>query len=530
MTDSIKLIFTYDDSVDAMVCTKPSYNEVYSFFQDIIHVVTPEEAALGIDSILAIPSYRSSLNVVGIFGPAEVTYRVFDSSQVNGDSLIEITGTNYWDQAFSPIVGERPLDFIVYGVALNTGIEMVSLADCITNPPSSGDATTIEITFFKDDNSKTVPEPEVYPSVARSLDKLVDKMEGNTVEVPGDPKVFETAFDYKIVNGIFQGHIYEPFTLNDEEEVTVELVHDNSVLSSLKLYKYISEYPGSDKMVQVIGYAYPKDPVGAADVFTIATDCESLPNLIGQFSAVGQCYTDFFEGKLPFPENYFGEMPTQPGREPYTDQQLYSDDYGLYLRFTGSVESKTVPAYETYKEAVPSVERSMWKIAEMFTPESKDENKEDSETVYDVNNTDRYEYFLNVFVSDTVPRFSFHDPVKGRYGPHSVLCDILKTMPFSINYFKANLKIYDTKMLFDKIRSSFAYVDSDNNIHSLISPSYGSAIDSGTTYYDALLIGEIIVTSNQEVDCSNLWAIVSYRNGGQEKLASPLNITFSDAN
>ena len=385
MADSIQLIFTYDDSVDAMVCAEPSYNEVYSFFQDIIHVATPEEAALGVDSLLAIPSYRSSLNVVGIFGPAEVTYRVVDSSQVNDESQYEIaiTGTNYWDLFVNGPNGIPPSDFIVYDVTLNTEIEMVSLENCITNPPSPsfGDDTTIEITFYKDDegsDQKTVPEPEVYPSVARSLDKIIDKMEGNE---------------------------------------------------------------------------------------------------------------------------------------------------------------------ETYKEAVPSVERSMWKIAELFGNTNNEQNNIESEIVYDDTNVDRF--VLTLSGTSLHPRgiIDYKTNPGGIPGgipgkevadvlPSSVnyqsLCNCVKTSPFAIDYFTAKINILGVEMHFNHIKSSFAYVDSDDSIHSLISASYGYKNGSSNlsgNYNEALLFGEIVVTENLTADCSGLFAIItSESNNTLAKIVQGTNI------
>lgn len=372
MADSIKLTFIHDDSADTPICTEPSYNEVYSFFQDIIHVATPEETALGAGYFQVIPAYRSSFNA-GPSEPVEVTYRVVDFSQINNGGEITITGTNYWDLFVNGPNGTPPSDFIVYDISLAHG--RVSLESFQFNPSLYDPTANIEITFFKDGNSKTVPEPEVYPSVARSLDKLVDKMEGNTVKVPGDEKTFETGFSYTTTHQTIDSEdgpsifVNLTGTLDDlpewtEQKCTVQLLHSGEIVESVPMTLF-TEYVPIDS-----------DNADSDNVEYAVTEYYTGTNSFPQ--------TDYFkivlsvldgEGNPPdhnLSLQYYKRVIMAKGSSLAFFKDLPPSDKGYYhpadytIRFVGAAESKTVPAYETYKEAVPSVERSMWKIAELY--------------------------------------------------------------------------------------------------------------------------------------------------------------------
>lgn len=185
MADSIKIIFNYDQEMDDFLLAQPSYEEIIAFFQDIIHVITPEEMSAGPDFVASLPHYNTSVHAIDAFGPAEVTYSVVDLSQFQEDPGITIFATNYWDYLNPQNRPEiPPNDFIYYSLTTDSSLGEVYIDSFQTNPPGADEADTIEFTFYKDgggSDSNAVPEPEVYPSVARSLDKIVDKMEGNEV-------------------------------------------------------------------------------------------------------------------------------------------------------------------------------------------------------------------------------------------------------------------------------------------------------------------------------------------------------------
>lgn len=370
MADSIKISFLPEtvseggelQNVRFYNTGNPSFSEIKSFFQDITHVLTQEEAETGDNNILAnIPHYetivKATENQVSTSRSAE--YSVIDMSQVGMNST-QIIITNNWEMA-----GSDPDGFFSLFVKMNP--EPNGQDGYLAIDQVSPSITKIEITFCKNGDSKKVSEPEVYPSVARSLDKLVDKMEGNTVEVPGDKKIFETGFSYTTTHQTIDSEdgpsifVKLEGTLDDlpewtEQECTVQLLHSGEVIKSQLMALSTEHVPmGSDDVEYAVTEYYAgTNPL--SDYFKIVLsvlDGEGNPP-----TTLGAKYQKRVIMAKGTSLSFFSDIPESD------KGNSHPSDYTI--RFVGGAVPKTVPAYETYKEAVPSIEQSMWKIAELY--------------------------------------------------------------------------------------------------------------------------------------------------------------------
>lgn len=396
---------------------------------------------------------------------------------------------------------------------------------------SNGDFhNTLTITLHKNSPEPSPTpkpvEPAAYPSIERSLDKIVDKMEGNTVLVPGECVNYDCMFEYSFINGTFAAQTtYQGWGDPDSEnvvlappltadKVTMQIVKNNVVLSEIKLRK-----DDTSKLAPVLnGVMYVSD--GFYDVIRtgVVYILDKTPGIMDAGLVMGE------------DDSFFDVLPETPGGYEESD---------CILRFVEGGADKNVPAYEVFKEAVPSIERSMWKIADLFEVTKNDESdkKDDtpSGTVYDQKNVNRYNVIIG---NDGDVAYYVFDTLRTSNIPLSTLYDQIKASPLCVKTYISDVVVHRYKITPQALPVQHAYVDEQfHEIHLVLLPTVynNGGISSmyppgmpSTDYQSCLIFGEIILYEDFTRDFSNVYAILQPKNNGAPIISGGNNSYIHD--
>ncbi len=430
----------------------------------------------------------------------ECSYAVYmqkierQGSTAYGVSLV-VGNDIFWDSTIKEMMnGGDPGD--ADGIGFNVTItpkfatNRVSYSCNIRPVTSEAVAISLEYTnviLTKTPYKKAEPKIQAYPSIERSLDKIVDKMEGNMVTSGEQTKVYTAGPEVDSGAILIDYHEGDfPAGLNG----SIEFVINDDVLYSGNAVTMETTDPDTGNSVIVI----------TSPDFD-GQDMSSADFIIVEQTADGQAISAF----SPISESFMQKVM----------EYLNDEDSRLTAPITVTAKfAKTVPAYEVFKEAVPSVEHSLYKIADLLEIGDKEEESPEG-TVYDDTNVNRYtikcdsnnitiyDNLGDETITETTPQVSPSDFIK-----------IVKSNPFCVNRLTASLSIVETDVTPDLYVLS-AFVDSGNRLYLSFNPSNSLSETRGSIYYEFLFTGGVVIDFERGAcNFNGIHMIVSRREGG----------------